>query len=336
MSEGWSIAVLGATGAVGEAILASLEERNFPVGELYLLASDRSAGETVRFEGKSVLVQDVAEFDWSLAQLAFFAAGETASLRYAEQAGDAGCLVIDSSGVFALEPDVPLIIPGVNDDVLVDYRNRNIIAVAESLTSQLLVAVKPLAEQAGLIRLTVNCLLSASAHGKKAVEELAGQSARLLNGYPFEPGFFQKQLAFNLLPFINDADGGVPQERRLVDEVRKVLQDNGIIMSVSCVQSPVFYGHAQSVCVEPARPLSVEESGMLWQQCEDIQLSKPEDYPTQVSDASGQIHLSIGCLRQDYGNPDAVQFWSVADNVKFGGALMAVKTAEVLIREYMY
>ncbi|VTP65283.1 USG-1 protein [Serratia rubidaea] len=154
MSDGWNIALLGATGAVGEALLELLQERQFPVGELYPLASERSAGETVRFNGKTLQVENAEEFDWSQAQLAFFVAGAEASARYAIDAGNMGCLVIDSSGLFALEPDVPLVVPGVNPQVLADYRNRNIVAVADGMVSQLLTAIKPLTEQAGLSRCT--------------------------------------------------------------------------------------------------------------------------------------------------------------------------------------
>lgn len=335
MSDGWNIALLGATGAVGTALLELLQERDFPVGTLYPLASDRSAGESVRLNGKSYLVEDAADFDWSQAQLAFFVAGQQASARYAEEAANAGCLVIDSSGLFALEPDVPLVVPAVNPDVLADYRNRNIVAVADSLTSQLLLAIKPLIAQAGLSRLHVTSLLSVSALGKAAVDDLAGQSARLLNGIPPEPGVFAKQLAFNLLPLLADGEGSVPEERRLVDQVRKVLQDEGLPISVNCIQSPVFYGHAQVVHLEGLRPLSVEEATDALLRADDVRLSEEDDYPTQVEDASGNVQLNIGCLRNDYGIPELLQFWSVADNVRFGGALMALETAERLVQEYL-
>lgn len=186
MSEGWNIAILGATGAVGEALLEQLAERQFPVGELYALARSESAGETLRFAGKSVQVQDADAFDWTQAQLAFFVAGQEASARYTDDATNAGCLVIDSSGLFALEPDVPLVVPDVNPYVLADYRNRNVVAVADSLTSQLLTALRPLMEAGGLSRIQVTNLLSVSAQGKTAVDALAGQSARLLNGMPVD------------------------------------------------------------------------------------------------------------------------------------------------------
>ncbi|HBC7345340.1 TPA: aspartate-semialdehyde dehydrogenase [Citrobacter koseri] len=337
MSEGWNIAILGATGAVGEALLETLAERQFPVGEIYALARNESAGEHLRYSGKSVIVQDVADFDWTQAQLAFFVAGAEASAAWVEEATNAGCLVIDSSGLFALEPDVPLVVPEVNPSVLADYRNRNVIAVANSLTSQLLASLKPLIDEGGLSRISVTSLLSASAHGKKAVDALAGQSAKLLNGIPIdEDDFFGRQLAFNMLPLLPDSEGSVREERRIVDEVRKILQDDGLMISASCIQSPVFYGHAQMVSFEALRPLAAEEARDAFSRGEDIVLSEDTDFPTQVGDASGNPQLSVGCVRNDYGMPEQVQFWSVADNVRFGGALMAVKTAEKLVQEYLY
>ncbi|ELO1629608.1 aspartate-semialdehyde dehydrogenase [Salmonella enterica] len=337
MSEGWNIAILGATGAVGEALLETLAERQFPVGEIYALARHESAGEHLRFGGKSVIVQDAADFDWTQAQLAFFVAGAEASAAWIDDATNAGCLVIDSSGLFALEPDVPLVVPEVNPYVLADYRNRNVIAVADSLTSQLLAALKPLIDQGGLSRIAVTSMLSASAQGKKAVDALAGQSAKLLNGIPIdEDDFFGRQLAFNMLPLLPDREGSVRQERRIVDEVRKILQDDGVMISASVVQSPVFYGHAQMVSFEALRPLAAEEAREAFSRGEDIVLSEETDYPTQVGDASCNPQLSIGCVHNDYGMPEQIQFWSVADNVRFGGALMAVKIAEKLVQEYLY
>ena len=337
MSEGWNIAILGATGAVGEALLETLAERQFPVGEIYALARNESAGEHLRYSGKSVIVQDVADFDWTQAQLAFFVAGAEASAAWVEEATNAGCLVIDSSGLFALEPDVPLVVPEVNPSVLADYRNRNVIAVANSLTSQLLASLKQLIDEGGLSRISVTSLLSASAHGKKAVDALAGQSAKLLNGIPIdEDDFFGRQLAFNMLPLLPDSEGSVREERRIVDEVRKLLQDDGLMIAASCIQSPVFYGHAQMVSFEALRPLAADEARDAFSRGEDIVLSEETDFPTQVGDASGNPQLSVGCVRNDYGMPEQVQFWSVADNVRFGGALMAVKTAEKLVQEYLY
>lgn len=337
MSEGWNIAILGATGAVGEALLKTLAERQFPVGELYALACSESAGESLRFVGKTVRVEDAAEFDWTQAQLGFFVAGAEASASYIEEATGAGCLVVDTSGLFALEPDVPLVIAEVNPFALTDYRNRNIVAVPDSLTSQLLTALKPLIDEGGLSRIGVTSLLSASAQGKKAVDALAGQSAKLLSGIPIdEDDFFGRQLAFNMLPILPDGEGSVREARRVVDEVRKILQDDGLMISASCVRSSVFYGHGQMVSFEALRPLAAEEACDAFARGEDIILSEANDFPTQVGDASGSAHLSVGCVHNDYGMPEQVQFWSVADNVRFGGALMAVKIAEKLVQEYWY
>ncbi|PHM67825.1 aspartate semialdehyde dehydrogenase [Xenorhabdus stockiae] len=336
MSEGWNIALLGATGAVGEAILALLQERQFPVGELHLLASEQSAGSIKRFNGKNVTVRDVAEFDWSQVQLAFFAVGMEVTAQHIAQATEAGCLVIDSSGLFAAEPDVPLVVPTVNPHALAEYRNRNIVAVADSATSQVLTAIKPLIDTAGIARLQLTNILPVSVHGKAAIDELAGQSARLLNGIPPDEGRFNKQLAFNLLPLLPDVEGTVREERRIVDQVRRILQDEGLPVSVSCVQSSVFYGIAQMVSVETLRPVGVEEARDEFERLEEIQVSEEGDYPTQVTDASGADGLSIGCLRNDYGMPEMLQFWSVADNIRFGGALMAVEIAEKLMQEQFY
>ncbi|MDX7999549.1 aspartate-semialdehyde dehydrogenase [Xenorhabdus sp. Reich] len=336
MSEGWNIALLGATGAVGEAILALLQDRQFPVGELHLLASEQNAGKILRFNGKNITVRDAEEFDWSQVQLAFFAVTMEATAQYIEKATESGCLVIDSSGLFAAEPDVPLVVPSVNPHALAEYRNRNIVAVADSSTSQVLTAIKPLIEAAGIARLQLTNILPVSVHGKAAIDELAGQCARLLNGIPPEEGRFSKQLAFNLLPLLPDVEGIVCEERRIVDQVRKILQDEGLPVSVSCVQSSVFYGIAQMVNLETLRPVGIEEARGELERLEEIRVSEEGDYPTQVTDASGNDGLSIGCLRNDYGMPEMLQFWSVADNVRFGGALMAVEIAEKLMQEQFY
>lgn len=337
MSEGWNIAILGATGAVGEALLDTLAERQFPVGEIYALARNESAGEHLRFNGKSVLVQDVVDFDWTQAQLAFLLRALKPPPHGWKKRPMPVAWLSTAVAWFALEPDVPLVVPDVNPFVLADYRNRNVIAVPYSLTSQLLSALKPLIDDGGLSRITVTNIISASAHGKKAVDALAGQSAKLLNGIPIDDDdFFGRQLAFNMLPLLPDREGSVREERRIVDEVRKIMQDDGLLISASIVQSPVFYGHAQMVNFEALRPLAAEEARDAFSRGEDVVLSEETYIPTQVGDASGTPHLSVGCVHNDYGMPEQVQFWSVADNVRFGGALMAVKIAEKLVQEYLY
>ncbi|MCT8248507.1 aspartate-semialdehyde dehydrogenase [Proteus faecis] len=336
MGEGWNIAVVGATGAVGEAILELLQEREFPIGELTAIASEDSIGKSVRVNSKSVAVQGINNIEWADIQLAFFAAPTEISAQYAQQAADAGCIVIDCSGIFAMDWDVPLVVPGVNSAMLAEYRTRNIVSIADSMVSQLLRAINPLTESAGLTRLSVTNLMSVSRFGKQAVDELAGQSARLLNGIPPELGRFNKQLAFNILPLMVDDEGSIQEERRMVDQIRKILQDEGLPISVSTLQAPVFYGNAQSVQLETSRPIGSDEARETLQENEDLNISDENDFPTQVTDASGNVSLNLGCFRNDYGMPEALQFWSVADNVRFGGALMAVEVAEQLVQEQFY
>lgn len=336
MGEGWNIAVVGATGAVGEAILELLQEREFPIGELTAIASEDSIGKSVRVNSKSVAVQGIHNIEWADFQLAFFAAPTEISAQYAQQAADAGCIVIDCSGIFAMDWDVPLIVPGVNSAMLAEYRTRNIVSIADSMVSQLLRAINPLTESAGLTRLSVTNLMSVSRFGKQAVDELAGQSARLLNGIPPELGRFNKQLAFNILPLMVDDEGSIQEERRMVDQIRKILQDEGLPISVTTLQASVFYGNAQSVQLETSRPMGSDEARETLQENEDLNISDENDFPTQVTDASGNVSLNLGCFRNDYGMPEALQFWSVADNVRFGGALMAVEVAEQLMQEQFY
>ncbi|WP_193016192.1 aspartate-semialdehyde dehydrogenase [Proteus sp. FME41] len=336
MGEGWNIAVVGATGAVGEAILELLQEREFPIGELTAIASEDSIGKSVRVNSKSVAVQAIHNIEWSDIQLAFFAAPAEISAQYAQQAADSGCIVIDCSGVFAMDWDVPLVVPSVNSAMLAEYRTRNIVAIADSMVSQLLRAIHPLTESAGLTRINVTNLMSVSRFGKQAVDELAGQSARLLNGVPPELGRFNKQLAFNILPLMVDDEGSVQEERRMVDQIRKILQDDGLPISATTLQAPVFFGNAQSVQLETSRPMGSDEAREILQENEDLNISNENDFPTQVTDASGNINLNLGCFRNDYGVPEALQFWSVADNVRFGGALMAVEVAEQLMQEQFY
>lgn len=336
MGDGWNIALVGATGSVGEAILELLQEREFPIGEFTAIASEDSIGKTVRVNGKSVSVQGIHNIEWADIQLAFFAAPTEISAQYAQQAADSGCIVIDCSGLFAMEWDVPLVVPGVNSSMLSEYRNRNIVAVADSMVSQLLRAIHPLTEAAGLTRLTVTNLMSVSRFGKPAIDELAGQSARLLNGIPPELGRFNKQLAFNILPLMVDDEGSIKEERLMVDQIRKILQDEGLPISITALQSPVFYGNAQAVQLETSRPMGSDEARETLQESDDLNISDENDFPTQVTDASGNANLNLGCFRNDYGVPEALQFWSVADNVRFGGALMAVEIAEKLMQEQFY
>ncbi len=243
--------------------------------------------------------------------------------------------MIDSSGLFALEPDVPLVVPEVNPYVLADYRNRNVIAIADSLTSQLLAALKPLIDQGTVAHRRHQYVISVRT-GKKRSMRWPDRVRSCLTAYRLMKmislAASWRSICCRCCRIVKAACA----ERRIVDEVRKILQDDGVMISASVVQSPVFYGHAQMVSFEALRPLAAEEAREAFSRGEDIVLSEETDYPTQVGDASGNPQLSIGCVHNDYGMPEQIQFWSVADNVRFGGALMAVKIAEKLVQEYLY
>ena len=261
MSQQFNVAVLGASGAVGQAMIEILEERAFPVATLYPLASSRSAGDTVRFGGKNIEIKDVEEFDWSQVQIALFSAGAEVSAKWAPIAAEQGCIVIDNTSCFRYDEDIPLVIPEVNPEALADFRNRNIIANPNCSTIQMLVALKPLQDEVGIARINVATYQSVSGSGKEGVSELAGQTAQLLNGRPVEPTLYPQQIAFNLIPQIDSFtdNGYTREEMKMVWETQKILGDASIAVNPTCVRVPVFYGHAEAVHVELHQPLDAEQ-----------------------------------------------------------------------------
>ncbi|HDY82647.1 MAG TPA: aspartate-semialdehyde dehydrogenase, partial [Halieaceae bacterium] len=246
MSALYDVAVVGATGAVGETMLAILEERNFPVRNLYPLASSRSAGKTIMFNGKTVKVTDLAEFDFSQAQIGLFSAGGSISAEFAPRAAAAGCVVVDNTSHFRQVDDIPLIVPEVNIEDLADYSVRNIIANPNCSTIQMLVALKPIYDAVGIERINVATYQAVSGTGKEAIEELAGQTARLLNGQEVECEVYPRQIAFNVLPHIDtfEDNGYTREEMKMVWETRKIFGDPGIAVNPTCVRVPVFFGHS--------------------------------------------------------------------------------------------
>ena len=247
MTETYDVAVVGATGAVGEAIIAILEERDFPVGNLYALASSRSAGSTIRFKGNSVRVTDLAEFDFSQVQIGLFSAGGSISEKYAPKAAAAGCVVIDNTSHFRREEDIPLVIPEVNPEALARYSTRNIIANPNCSTIQMLVALKPIYDAVGIERINVATYQAVSGSGKEAIQELAGQTAALLNGKEPECEVYPKQIAFNALPQIDafEDNGYTREEMKMVWETQKIFEDSSIAVNPTCVRIPVFLGIAK-------------------------------------------------------------------------------------------
>jgi aspartate-semialdehyde dehydrogenase len=340
MSKTYDVAVVGATGAVGEAMMTILEERNFPVGELYPLASERSAGKTIMFCGKSVKVQNLAEFDFSKAQIGLFSPGASVSKIYAPIAGEAGCVVIDNTSQFRYDDDIPLVVPEVNPDALARYTNRNIIANPNCSTIQMLVALKPIYDAVGIERINVCTYQAVSGTGKDAIEELAGQTARLLNGQEVECSVYPKQIAFNVLPHIDvfQENGYTKEEMKMVWETRKIFDDPEIRVNPTCVRVPVFYGHSEAVHIETREPISASAARELLSVADGVVvLDEREDggYPTAIGDAAGMDPVLVGRIREDISHERGLDMWIVADNVRKGAALNSIQIAEALIKSHL-
>ena len=340
MSRLYDIAVVGATGAVGEVMLELLAQRNFPVGELYALASERSAGETVLFNKRPVLVENLAEFDFSKVQIALFSAGGSISAQYAPVAADAGCVVIDNTSEFRYDDDVPLVVPEVNPEALGGYNARNIIANPNCSTIQMLVALKPIQDEVGIDRINVATYQSVSGSGRKGVNELAGQTAKLLNGLPVETDAYPRQIAFNVLPHIDDFqdNGYTREEMKMVWETRKIFGDNSIRVNPTCVRVPVFYGHAEAVHIETHVPITVDEVRAMMVDAPGVELldeCADGGYPTPVGEGAGKDAVYVGRIREDISHPNGLNLWIVSDNVRKGAALNSVQIAELLIETYL-
>ncbi|MEP4485030.1 MAG: aspartate-semialdehyde dehydrogenase [Halioglobus sp.] len=340
MSETYDIAVVGATGAVGEAMISILEERNFPVGTLYPLASSRSAGKSIQFCGNSVRVTDLAEFDFSQVQIGLFSAGGDISEQYAPKAAAAGCVVVDNTSHFRQEPDIPLVIPEVNPEALADYSIRNIIANPNCSTIQMLVALKPIYDAVGIERINVATYQAVSGTGKEAVEELAGQTARLLNGQEIESKVYPKQIAFNVLPHIDtfQDNGYTREEMKMVWETQKIFDDPSLMVNPTCVRVPVFYGHSEAVHIETVDKISAAQARTLLAASPGVTvMDEPVDggYPTPIGDSAGQDPVFVGRIREDISHPRGLDLWVVSDNVRKGAALNSVQIAESLIQTYL-
>jgi aspartate-semialdehyde dehydrogenase len=339
MDKTYDVAVVGATGAVGEVMVELLEERKFPVGTLYLLASERSAGRRIAFRGSQQRVENLAEFDFSRVQIALFSAGGSVSEEHAPRAAAAGCVVIDNTSHFRQEPDIPLVVPEVNPQALADYAVRNIIANPNCSTIQMLVALKPLHDAAQITRINVATYQAVSGTGKEAIEELAGQTARLLNGQPVERAVYPKQIAFNVLPQIDSFqdNGYTREEMKMVWETRKIFDDPDIEVNPTCVRVPVFHGHAEAVHIETARKLTVPQARKLLRAAPGVKLlDKHEDggWATPVSEAAGHDPVYVSRLREDISHPRGLNLWVVADNLRKGAALNSVQIAEKLIEDH--
>jgi aspartate-semialdehyde dehydrogenase len=336
MSQQFNVAIFGATGAVGETMLEVLQEREFPIDNLYLLASERSEGKISRFNGKSIKVENVENFDWSQVHIALFSAGGELSERWAPVAADEGVVVIDNTSQFRYEYDIPLVIPEVNPEAVAEFRNRNIIANPNCSTIQMLMALKPIHDAVGIERINVTTYQSVSGAGKSGIDELAGQTAALLNGRPAETSAFSKQIAFNVIPQIDQFmdNGYTKEEMKMVWETQKIFNDPSITVNPTCVRVPVFYGHAEALHIETQAPIDADYAAQLLDQTEGVEVFQGEDYPTPVDDAGGSDTVYVGRIRNDISHHSGLNMWVVADNVRKGAATNAVQIAEVLIRDY--
>ena len=338
MSQAFNVAILGATGLVGQTIMDVLAERGFPVENLYPLASERSAGGEVEFKGKKLTVLNADEFDWSTAHIGFFSAGGDVSAKFAPLAAEAGCIVIDNTSHFRYEPDIPLVVPEVNAHALADFRNRNIIANPNCSTIQMVVALKPIYDAVGIERINVCTYQSVSGAGKSAMEALAKQTAELLNAKPVSGEEFSRQIAFNAIPQIDvfmDNDY-TKEEMKMVWETRKILGDDNILVNPTAVRVPVFFGHGESIHIETRQQTDAEQVKLLLQDAPGVTLyADREDFPTQVSSASGNDSVHVGRVRNDISHSHGINLWVVSDNIRKGAATNSVQIAEVLIRDYL-
>ena len=334
MSQSFDIAVIGATGTVGETIVQILEERDFPVGDLHLLASVESAGSSVPYRGKNVRVREVDAFDFSKARIAFFAAGAAVTRSYAERATAAGCVVIDLSAGLSVE-QAPNVVPEINGARLADLAGPQQVACPSSSAAALALVLAPLRALLNIERITVTACLAVSSMGREGVTELARQTAELLNVRPLEPKVFDRQMAFNVLAQVGkpDAGGHVPLEKRLVSELRELLSLPLIKVGVSCIQVPVFFGDSLSVTVQTREPVDIKSVNAALETAEGIELVEAGDYPTPVGDAVGQDAVYVGRLRGGVDDSCELNFWVTLDNVRKGAALNAVQVAELLIKD---
>jgi aspartate-semialdehyde dehydrogenase len=336
----YRVVVVGATGNVGREMLQILSERQFPLAEVAALASPRSQGDRIDFgdTGEELIVKNIENFDFAGWDMALFAAGSAVSKAHAPRAAAAGCTVIDNSSLYRMDPDVPLIVPEVNAEALAGYKARNIIANPNCSTAQMVVALKPLHDAAGIKRVVVSTYQSVSGSGKKGMDELFSQSRNIFVGDPSEPEFYPKQIAFNVIPHIDDFldDGSTKEEWKMVVETKKIL-DPRIKVTATCVRVPVFVGHSESVNVEFERDISAQEAQDILREAPGIMLvdkREPGGYVTPV-ECVGDYATFVSRVREDPTVENGLNLWIVSDNLRKGAALNAVQIAEMLGRKHL-
>jgi len=336
----YNVAIAGATGAVGETLLSILKERAFPIGELVPLASERSAGGKVAFGNRELTVRNLADYDFNGIDVAFFSAGGSVSRVHAPRAAAAGAVVIDNTSEFRYQDDIPLVVSEVNPHAIAQYTNRGIIANPNCSTMQMLVALAPIHRAVGIERINVATYQSVSGAGRSGMEELGRQTAALLNFQDAEPKKFPAQIAFNLIPQIDDFqdNGYTKEEMKMVWETRKILEDASIQVNPTAVRVPVFYGHSEAVHIETREKISAERARELLRAAPGVVVvdeRKPGGYPTPVQHAAGKDEVFVGRIREDLSHPRGLDLWVVSDNIRKGAALNAVQVAELLVKTYL-
>jgi aspartate-semialdehyde dehydrogenase len=334
------VAVVGATGLVGGTMLSILEQRNFPVGEIYPLASARSVGRTVRFRGRDVPVQDLEQFDFSKAQVGLFSAGASVSKVHAVRAGQAGCVVVDNTSQFRYQDDIPLVITEVNPHAIAGFRKHNIIANPNCSTMQMLVALKPLHDAAQIERINVATYQSVSGGGQTAMDELSQQTAALARGETATAKVIARQIAFNCVPQIDVFldNGYTKEEMKMFWETQKIMEDPSIRVNATAVRVPVYVGHSEAVHIETRRKLTEGQARQLLAQAPGVVLvdeRKPGGYPTAVTEGAGTDPVYVGRIREDISHERGLNLWIVSDNVRKGAALNSVQIAEILVKDYL-
>ncbi|MBT3813145.1 MAG: aspartate-semialdehyde dehydrogenase [Gammaproteobacteria bacterium] len=340
MTKKYNVAIVGATGAVGEAMISILEQRKFPVGNVYALASERSAGKRIPFNGGMLSVEDLAEFDFSKADIGLFSAGAGVSEKYAPIAAASGCVVIDNTSQFRYDDDIPLVIPEVNPESIAQHTKRGIIANPNCSTIQMLVALKPIYDAVGIERINVCTYQAVSGSGKEAIEEVVSQTAQLLNGKPIQTKVYPKQIAFNVLPQIDVfmENGYTKEEMKMVWETKKIMGDDSILVNPTAVRVPVFYGHSEAIHIETRDKISVERVREILAASPGITVMDERvdgGYPTAVTESSGNDDVFVGRIREDISHDKGLDLWVVADNVRKGAALNSIQIAEELIKNYI-
>ncbi|MEE8429185.1 MAG: aspartate-semialdehyde dehydrogenase [Gammaproteobacteria bacterium] len=340
MSRKFNVAVVGATGIVGETMLEILAERDFPIAEVYAVASSRSAGNTVLFKKRRLVIEDLAKFDFSKVQIGLFSPGAAVSKQYVPKAVAAGCVVVDNTSQFRYDDDIPLVVPEVNPHAIARHTSRGIIANPNCSTIQMVVALKPIYDAVGIERINVCTYQAVSGTGKEAVKELAAQTARLLSGKPAEPRVYPNQIAFNVLPHIDvfQNNGYTKEEMKMVWETRKILEDESVQVNPTTARVPVFFGHSEALHIETREKITAETARQLLENAPGVVvLDQHQDggYPTAVTVSAGSDPVYVGRIREDISHPRGLDLWVVADNVRKGAALNSVQIAEILVRDYL-